>query len=91
MATNITINDKKGITLLTITSDNPVTDCGNDGGGARRFTVAKPRDIYPPLSENPAHFKDCIAEINGLDFGGNGEDNEIVIIEQPEFVEILIR
>lgn len=91
MAANITINDKKGITHLTITSDNPVVDCGNDGGGARVFEVKRHCDIVPPLSENPAYYKDCIANINGLNFGGNGKDNEIVIIEQLESVQILIR
>lgn len=91
MATTITIKDKTGITHLTITSDNPVIDCGNDGGGAKVFKVNRPCDIVPPLSENPSHFKDCIANINGLNFGGNGEDNEIMIVEQPEYVEIHIR
>lgn len=88
MATNITV---KGKTYLTVTSDGIVTDCGNDGGGARVFTIDKPCNIYPALSENPAHFKDCIASINGLDFGGNGENNEIMVVDQHDCVEIRIR
>ena len=90
MATKITVYDKTGTTLLTIIGDNPVIDCGNDNR-AKIFKVNKPCDIDPPLSENPSHFKDCIANINGLNFGGHGEDNEIMIVDQPEWVEIHIR
>lgn len=88
MATTITIT---GETNLTITSDNPVIDYGNDGGGARVFRVNKPCNINPALSETQAHFKDGIVNINGLDFGGNGDDNEIVVFNQSDYVEILVR
>lgn len=88
MATNIKIT---GEANLTITSDNPVIDHGNDGGGARVFRVGKPCNINPALSDNQAHFKDSIVNINGLDFGGHGKDNEIAVFNQPEYVEILVR
>lgn len=76
---------------LTITSDNPVVDCGNDSTGAKVFTVDKPYDCHPGFSENPMRFKDHSVNINGRNFGGNGEDNEIELLEEPTRLKIIIR
>lgn len=77
---------------LTITSDNPVVDCGNDSTGARVFTIDKPYENNAGgFPQNPMRFKDYIANINGRNFGGNGEDNEIELLEEPTRLKIIIR
>lgn len=87
MATNITISDIQGRTLV-ITSDNNTIDYGNDHNNARIFRVEAPYTLSHPLTRNPDEYPNGTANINGDAVGGK---NIVVIEQQGACVEIHIR
>ncbi len=89
MAANITIIKEAP---LTIYSENPVIDRGNDSTGAKVFTVDKPYKYTAGVfSGDHMRFNNHIVNINGINFGGNGRNNAIELLEEDTCLRIIIR
>lgn len=90
MASDISITNN---VQLTINSDNPTVEMARTATGARVFRINKPCQIIPALAANQVNFPGGIVNINGINHSGNNANpaqNNILVIEQPNYVEIQV-